>query len=61
MENNIRKNIEAKINQRLTDEESDQLNKWFVPVQVEKSEQIVFEGKVCRTLYFVERDLCTLS
>ncbi len=55
MENNIRKNIEAKINQKLTDEESDQLNKWFNPVQITKSAQIVFEGKVCRTLYFVEK------
>jgi len=50
MENNIRKNIETKINQKLTDEEADKLNKCFVSVHVEKSEQIVFEGKVCRTL-----------
>jgi len=57
MENNIRKNIEAKINQKLTNEEADKLNNWFVPVEVEKNEQIVFEGKVCRTLYFVEKGL----
>lgn len=57
MENSIRATIEAKINQKLTDEESDKLNKWFAPIQVEKSEQIVFEGKVCRTLYFVDKGL----
>ena len=57
MENNIRKNIEAKINQKLTNEEADKLNNWFVSVELEKSEQIVFEGKVCRTLYFVEKGL----
>jgi len=57
MEDNIRKNIEAKINQKLTDEESDKLKLWFVPIQVDKNEQVVFEGKVSRTLFFVDKGL----
>ena len=55
MENNIRKNIEAKLNQKLTNEEFEMLCEWFVPIQLEKKEQFVVEGKVCRNLYFVDR------
>lgn len=47
MENNIRATIEAKINQKLAEEERDKLNKWFIPGRVEKGEQFVFEGKLC--------------
>jgi CRP-like cAMP-binding protein len=57
MKNSIRKNIEAKINQKLTDEEVEKLNEWFTPLKVPKNEQIVSEGKVCQTLFFVEKGL----
>lgn len=53
MQYNIRKNIEAKINQRLTNEEFEMLSDWFVSIQLEKKEQFVVESKVCRNLYFV--------
>ena len=55
MLNNIRKNIEAKINQKLTDSEFEKLSGWFVPVQLENKIQFVSEGKVCRILYFVDK------
>jgi len=51
---NIRKNIETKINQRLTEEEFEKLTKWFVPVQLENKKQFVHEGQVSRNLYFVD-------
>ena len=54
MQNNIRKNIEAKINQKLTDAEFEKLSGWFVPIQLENKMQFVSEGKVCRNLYFVD-------
>ena len=54
MQNNIRKNIEAKINQNLTDAEFEKLSQWFVPKQLESKEQFVNEGKVSRNLYFVD-------
>lgn len=54
MENNIRKNIESKLNQKLTNEEFEQLSEWFVPIQLEKKEQFIVEGKICRNLYFVD-------
>ena len=53
MQNNIRKNIEAKINQKLTDAEFEKLSEWFVPIQLENKMQFVTEGKVCRNLFFV--------
>ena len=53
MQNNIRKNIEAKINQKLTNEEFEMLSDWFVRIHLEKKEQFVDESKVCRNLYFV--------
>ena len=54
MQNNIRKNIEAKINQKLTDAEFEKLSEWFVPVQLENKMQFVTEGKVCCNLFFVD-------
>ncbi|MCB9248791.1 MAG: hypothetical protein H6613_09715 [Ignavibacteriales bacterium] len=54
MQQNIRKNIEAKINQKLTNEEFEKLGDWFVPIQLENKKQFVTEGKVCRNLYFVD-------
>lgn len=54
MKQNIRKNIEAKINQKLTNEEFEKLGDWFVPIQLENKNQFVTEGKVCRNLYFVD-------
>ena len=54
MESNIRKNIETKINQKLTNEEFEKLNEWFVPILLENKNQFVSEGKVCRNLYFVD-------
>ena len=47
MQNNIRKNIEAKINQKLTDAEFEKLSGWIVPIQLENKIQFVTEGKVC--------------
>ena len=35
MQNNIRKNIDAKINQKLTDAEFEKLSGWFDPIQLE--------------------------
>lgn len=54
MQNNIRQNIETKINQKLTGAEFEKLNNWFVPTQLESKVQFVKEGKVCRNLYFVD-------
>ena len=54
MESNIRRNIETKINQKLTNEEFKKLIEWFVPIQFESKNQFVNEGKVCRNLYFVD-------
>jgi CRP-like cAMP-binding protein len=54
MQNNIRQNIETKLNQKLTDAEFEKLNDWFVPIQLESKMQFVNEGKVCRNLYFVD-------
>ena len=54
MQNNIRKNIVAKINLKLTDAEFEKLSGWFVPIQLENKIQFVTEGKVCRNLFFVE-------
>jgi len=54
MQNNIRKNIEAKINQKLTDAEFEKLSEWFVQIQLENKIQFVTEGKVCCNLFFVD-------
>jgi CRP-like cAMP-binding protein len=54
MQNNIRKNIETKINQKLTDAEFEKLSEWFVPIQLENKMQFVTEGKVCCNLFFVD-------
>lgn len=54
MQTNIRKNIDAKINQKLTDAEFEKLSDWFVPLQLESKKQFVNEGIVCRNLYFVD-------
>ena len=54
MQNNIRKNIEAKINLKLADAEFEKLSGWFVPIQLQNKIQFVTEGKVCRNLFFVE-------
>ena len=54
MQNNIRKNIEDKINQKLTDAEFEKLSEWFVPFQLENKMQFVTEGKVCCNLFFVD-------
>ena len=54
MQNNIRKNIEAKINQKLIDAEFEKLSEWFVPIQLENKMQFVTEGKVCCNLFFVD-------
>jgi len=53
MQNNIRKNIEVKINKKLTDAEFEKLNGWFAPIQIENKVQFVNEGQVSRNLYFV--------
>jgi CRP-like cAMP-binding protein len=52
--NDLIRSIESKINQRLTDNESMDLKKSFLPLQVEAKEAIVSEGKVSRTAYFIE-------
>lgn len=54
MKNNIRKNIEVRINQKLTDEEFEKLSGWFSPVELESKFQFVNEGQVSRNLYFVD-------
>ncbi len=54
MQNNIRRNIESKINQKLTDAEFEKLSNWFIPIQLESKVQFVKEGQVCRNLYFVD-------
>ena len=54
MQNNIRENIEGKINQKLTDTEFEKLSGWFVPIQLENKMQFVKEGQVSRNLYFVD-------
>ena len=51
---NIRKNIETKINQKLTDAEFEKLREWFSPIHVEKKEQFVNEGQISRNVYFVD-------
>src|SRR4051812_11382813 len=48
------RSIESKIHQKLTDSESLDLKKWFSPLQVGRKEQVVSEGKVSRTAYFIE-------
>lgn len=53
MLNNIRKNIDAKINQKLKDAEFEKLSEWFVPVQLKNKVQFVNENQVSRKLYFV--------
>jgi len=54
MHDAIRKNIEAKINQTLTDDEAKLLSGWFTPVQSNGKERIVSEGVVCRKMFFVD-------
>jgi CRP-like cAMP-binding protein len=54
MQNKIRENIENKMKQTLTDEEFELFNEWLVPIQIDKKVQIVFEGKICNYLYFIE-------
>jgi len=54
MKNNIRKNIDAKISQKLTDIEFEKLSKWFVLIRLENKVQFVNEGQVSRNLYFVD-------
>ena len=54
MKDNIRKSIEAKIDQKLTDAEFEKLSDWFVPIQLENKMQFVREKKVCRNLYYVD-------
>jgi len=54
MQNNIRKNIDAKINRKLTDAEFEKLSGWFVPIQLENKVQFVNEDQVSRNLYFVD-------
>ena len=53
MQNDIRKNIETKINQKLTEEEFEKLSDWFVPIKLENKMQFVKERQVSRNLYFV--------
>ena len=54
MQNEIRKNIETKINQKLTEEEFEKLSDWFIPIKLENKMQFVKEGQVSRNLYFVD-------
>lgn len=54
MKENIRKNIEAKINQKLTDIEFESLSALFVTIQLNRKEHFVIEGNVCQVLFFVE-------
>ena len=54
MQNNIRENIEGKINLKLTDTEFEKLSDWFVPIKLENKMQFVKEGQVSRNLYFVD-------
>lgn len=51
---NLIRSIEAKIHQKLTDNECLNLDKWFLRVQVKSKDRIVSEGKVSRTAYFIE-------
>lgn len=46
MKNDIRKNIETKISQKLTDEEFEKLSEWFFPIQLENKVQFVNEDQV---------------
>lgn len=52
--NSLIESIESKINQKLTESETSNLNQWFLPIQFGKKERIVSEGKVSRTAYFIE-------
>jgi CRP-like cAMP-binding protein len=54
MVNSLIGSIESKLQLKLTEKESSELNKWFVPVQVGRKDLIVSEGKVDRTAYFIE-------
>ena len=54
MKNNIRENIEGKINLKLTDIEFEKLSDWFVLIKLENKMQFVKEGQVSRNLYFVD-------
>lgn len=54
MTNSIRTNIEAKINQKLTEEEFQRFSRFLKPMQIEKKGALVTEGKICTHLYFVE-------
>ena len=51
---NIRENIEGKINLKLTGTEFEKLSDWFVPIKLENKMQFVKEGQVSRNLYFVD-------
>ena len=53
MKNNIRENIEGKINLKLTDIEFEKLSDWFVLIKLENKMQFVKERQVSRNLYFV--------
>jgi CRP-like cAMP-binding protein len=54
MKDSIRTNIEAKINQKLTEEEFQLFSQYLKPMSVEKKGAFVTEGKICTHLYFVE-------
>lgn len=51
---NIRENIEGKINLKLTGTEFEKLSDWFVPIKLENKMQFVKEGQISRNLYFVD-------
>jgi CRP-like cAMP-binding protein len=52
---NIRKHIETKINESLTDKEFDQFFKLSEFVEVKKKQQIVVEGQQSKFLFFIEK------
>lgn len=54
MHNNIRSNVESKINQKLTDAEFGNIAGLFTPLKLKKNVQFINEGTVCRNIYFVE-------
>lgn len=55
MESNIRKHIETKINESLTDDEFELFFTLVELVEVKKKQQIVVEGQHSKFLFFVEK------
>lgn len=60
MQNNIRTNIEQKINKPLPDSDFEKFNSWLVPMTINKKEQIISEGKPNAQLYFIQQGVLHL-